>query len=246
MVREALSGVGPGDVLFVKGSGQLTRIGANGGLMGHVMVVLASPQRVQRLSRPGRALAEIWPEGADEVWRVPCAESTSQRSGLNCSHMIVQLGSSGELLLVGEETENDVWEASERLEIWRCPVALRTSFRAEIVVSVMKDMLECQADWSYTTAVRAVFQSATIANRACTDTLREEVESSWEAAPICTSVVISFWQRYLQQFASMVGLSDTELWLRWMPLKADRGLPGELLTVMKKAGWLKVETPLIF
>ena len=28
--------------------------------------------------------------------------------------------------------------------------------------------------------------------------------------------------------------------LKWMPLKADRGLPGDLVTAMQSAGWVRV------
>lgn len=126
---------------------------------------------------------------------------------------------------------------AELLEIWRCPSELRRGFRADIMAGVLGDMVDCQADWSYTTAARAVFNSADIAHRARTDELRDEVELSWEAAPICTSIVISFWQRYLQGLAFATGASDLDLILRWMPLKADRGLPGELLEVLQQSGW---------
>lgn len=239
-----LAGIAAGDVLAVQGSGQILRIGANGGWMGHVMVALGKPELIQRNSRPGRQLAEIWPADATEVWRVATAESTRSRTGLHQSHMILHLDAFGDLLLVGEETESEVaMVANERVEIWQCPAALRTGFRADIFSAVLRDMLDCQADWSYRTAARAVFQSATIAHREGTEELLDELEASWEAAPICTSVVIACWQRYLQGLAAVTGASDLALILRWMPLKADRGLPGELLTVMRQTGWSKLDLP---
>lgn len=237
-----VSSVGPGDVLLVQGSGQLTRIGANGGFMGHVMVVLAAPELVPRNSKQGRALSEIWPAGAQEVVRMATVESTRQRSGLHRSHMIMHFRSDGELALVAEESEHDVTPivGGELLEIWRCPLELRKSFRPDIMAAVLEDMADVQADWSYTTAARAVFNSAGIAHRERTEELRDEVEVSWETAPICTSVVISFWQRYLQGLAFATGVSDLDLILRWMPLKADRGLPGELLKAMQQSGWRRL------
>jgi hypothetical protein len=240
-----MSSVGPGDVLLVQGSGQLTRIGANGGFMGHVMVVLALPEIVPRNSKKGRALAEIWPAGAEEVVRVASVESTRQRSGLHRSHVILHCGGAGELTLVAEESEDEVTPIAggTLLEIWRCPLELRRSFRSDIMAAVLKDMVGCEADWSYTTAARAVFSSAGIAHRECTEELRDEVEDSWAAAPICTSIVISFWQRYLQGLAFATGASDLDLILRWMPLLADRGLPGELLKAMQQSGWRKFTAP---
>lgn len=241
-LQAAMCAVAPGDVLVVKGSGRLTRIGANGGFMGHVMVVMATPERVVRNSKQGRALADIWPEGAEEVWKVSTTESTRQNSGLHQCRVVIH-AAAGEFRLIGEETDSYLAAAGEAVEIWRCPAELRKTFRPEIVTSVMKDMFECQADWSYRTAARAVFQSASMAYQVANDSLREEVEASWEIAPICTSVVITFWQRYLQGLAEMTGASDLQMWLRWMPLKADRGLPGELLQTMQATGWTQVEAP---
>lgn len=237
-----LSTVGPGDVLLVQGSGQLARIGANGGFMGHVMIAVGVPTCVQRMSLESHKIAEVWPEGAEELWRVPVVESTRSRPGLHRCHAVMHINSSNELVLVGEETDIDVAICPhEDLEIWRCPDELRRSFRVDIMQSVLSHMRANMADWSYTTAARAVLQSASITQES--EGLREELEASWQAAPICTSVAIAFWQRYLKGLAAATGASDIELILRWMPIKADRGLPGELLTTMKQTGWTKLALP---
>lgn len=225
--------------MLVKGSGQLARIGSNGGFLGHVMVVVSKPELVMRHSARGQALAEIWPESAAELLRVESVESTRQRCGLHRSHMLIQV-LDGQLLLVGEESATELAVAGELLELWHCPAQLRESFRPVIMAGVLQDMLESQRDWSFATAARAIFTSADVACRERSEELREELESCWERPPICTSIVISFWQRYLQGLAHATGASDLDLMLRYMPLKADRGLPGELLRTMERTGWRKL------
>merc|ERR1711967_129789 len=100
------------------------------------------------------------------------------------------------------------------------------------------DMVSCEASWSLTTAARAVFKSAKLSRRR---DLLGKVQGYWDSAPICTSVVISFWQRYLCRFAKATGQRETDLILKWMPLKADRVLPGELIETMRKCGWSNIK-----
>lgn len=64
--------------------------------------------------------------------------------------------------------------------------------------------------------------------------------------PICTSVVIMFWQRWLCKLASVLAAqqetaeeTSSDLILQWFPLKADRSLPGPLLDTMLRCGWTK-------
>lgn len=101
-------------------------------------------------------------------------------------------------------------------------------------------MLECQSSWSLTTAARAVFKSAELCWSNDEMGFISGVEESWETAPICTSVVISFWQRYLCKYARCTAQSQMSAILKWMPVKADRGLPGELIAAMQKCGWRQV------
>jgi len=63
--------IAPGDVLFVKGNGCLEQMGTAGGFMGHVILVLASPQRVEHCSRAFEDLGSMWsPEALNEVWSI--------------------------------------------------------------------------------------------------------------------------------------------------------------------------------
>merc|ERR1719421_2318893 len=70
--------------------------------------------------------------------------------------------------------------------------------------------------------------------------------SCWSKEPICTSVVIIFWQVYLCRFASVINNTRPEgnyidpavMIMRFMPLKADRVLPGHLLKTLKDHGFV--------
>jgi len=107
-----------------------------------------------------------------------------------------------------------------------------------------------QASWSWSTAMRAVLLSANIpsynSSHACT---LDDIRECWLSDPICTSVVIVFWQRYLCQFAeeynkmmSHQAPTDALDWIyQYMPLKADRTLPGDLLSTLSRSGWAVID-----
>jgi len=84
----------------------------------------------------------------------------------------------------------------------------------------------------------------------------EQIQDAWRAEPICTSVVLSCWQRYLCKIAtscassaaSFPSMGDMEppadalgLILMWMPMRADRTLPGELLRLLQSKGWTSLK-----
>merc|ERR1712010_306366 len=98
-------------------------------------------------------------------------------------------------------------------------------------------MMVCEASWSYKTAARAVFKSAKLSRRKSREELMDKVQGYWETAPICTSIVTAFWQRFLVKLAQATGQCEANMILKWMPLKADRVLPGDLVETMKKCGW---------
>jgi len=237
----------PGDMLLVRGSGRLGDIGANGGFMGHVMVALASPTMLTAGSPEAQALSAIWPESADRIWKVATVESTRAHSGLHRSEVLLHAEQgSGKLVLIGELVATEQClelspVTNEVLEVWQCPSALRADFRNELITTVLNDMLDCEADWSLSTAARAVLRSAILSPEQDRSDLLAELENCWEAPPICTSVVITFWQRYLQRYAVCKGLCSIDLILKWMPLKADRGLPSELVKTMHQCGWVLVD-----
>jgi hypothetical protein len=109
---------------------------------------------------------------------------------------------------------------------------------------VLEKMRSSDASWSWSTAVRAFLFSADVSedHESSANSMRE-IRACWKSDPICTSVVIVFWQKYLCKLAELHTGSDAMDWiLRWMPVKADRALPGELLSAMERCGWIVVET----
>lgn len=312
--------IAPGDVLVVRGSGGLSRIGAAGGLMGHVMVVVAAPRSVLRSSPDAEQVEEAWPgPEVPELWRVPTVESTTRETGLWEAEMILfidrrtrRLKLAGEVDGKGELTLADV----ETVELWQSPEPLRSDLRVNLMHEVLSDMRQTQANWSARTAARAVLRSAEWTSDKRRDAAKtmSEIKASWESAPICTSVVISFWQRYLHRIATSPSVGGAthfsagervayfsqsmqewidavvvtayrdahgavlfydldikvgampghirreeflgrkagdahavELIMKYMPIKADRGLPGDLTKAMGDSGWISVmQVPLLF
>lgn len=239
-----MSVLSPGDVLFVKGDGQFTELGTTGGWMGHVLVVRDTPQLVPRQWFEEWGVNVAWPaKSVTHLWKVPTIESTRSAVGLHQCEMLVHIQSNGSFVLLGEVATADdgALEFSqiegEAMEVWQSPAELRSQLSMECMRDVLTDMVSCEASWSLTTAARAVFKSAKLSKRR---DLLGKVQGYWDSAPICTSVVIAFWQRYLCSFAQATGQRETDLILKWMPLKADRVLPGELISTMRKCGWVNV------
>lgn len=204
----------PGDVLLMRGSGRISDIGNAGGFMGHVLVVTATPQMVRANTPDAKQLSSVWPNEAKALWRVGTTESTRRESGLYECESLLYVDPSRQLLLIGEvERDGDVcnFEPHEVVEIWQSPEAFRGSLRLDLMGTVLQDMRKNQASWSATTAARAVLQSAELSTaRSNVETL-EEMKSCWEKAPICTSIVIMFWQRYLEKFAGCLAVPPPDL-----------------------------------
>lgn len=240
--------VAPGDVLFVRGAGGLVELGTAGGLLGHVMVVVKPPQRILPHSEEGHWLRPIWPSGdAMEIWKVRTAESTRGRSGLHEADTLVHVSrETRRLTFVGAIVDNEVEVSGEAMELWQSPDELRILLSEELVVEVVNEMKAHCASWSWTTAARALFMSVgtCISEQEDQDLALQEIMDCWTTDPICTSVVISFWQRCLCKIAEAENLAagkmvvePANLILRWMPLKADRSLPGKLLRTMRRCRW---------
>lgn len=315
--------VAPGDILVVRGSGHLAELGNAGGFMGHVLVVVAPPCSVSRHSSAAADLMPAWPteDNVTELWRVHTMESTRRESGLYESELLIYLRRrTRQLVLVGEVDRQGELSTTEHevVELWQSPEELRSELRIDIMAEVIADMRAKQANWSARTAARALLKKATVTvagGKGSTEAL-EEIQACWERAPICTSVVIAFWQRYFFKLAAapttldagvlgtifLVGervmyWSDSfrqwmdavvtgqncntegmvvnynldikcgamaanirrpvqvldksvkalELILKYMPLKADRALPGDLLRNMRECGWVSVpQIPQLF
>jgi len=252
----------PGDVLFVRGSGRLSEIGTAHGLMGHVLLVLSPPISVWKYSQGGRQLEDMWPgEDVQEIWRVRTMESTRSEQGLFESEVFLYVEkATGKLTLIAEvHTDREGCDHvhvtdHEAIELWQSPGELRSQIRIDLMQKVLHEMKEYEANWSHVTAVRAVFASSRLTNLN-QDPVQamESLKACWRREPICTSVVIIFWQRYLCELAAEstssgpLQAASLDFILKWMPLKADRGLPGDLVTAMQSAGWVRVaQVPRIF
>lgn len=225
------------------GSGRIAAIGTNGGFMGHAMLATGKPVAVAAGAEVAQRLGEEWPRNAALIWRVPTVEVCRARSGLHRSEILVHVDPTGRLLLVGEILpcgEVLGMEQEDRLDVWQAPPALRASFCTATMEAVLRDMMSCEADWSLGTALRAVFKPALLSEAWEAEELLENVRESWEAAPICTSVPIVFWQRYLCRATKGLNISAAESIRRWMPLAADRCLPGDLVTALRGCAWTRV------
>jgi len=233
--------ISPGDVFFVRGSGGIADIGTTGGFMGHVLVVLAAPQPL-RASDAADIQAAMPSINTSRVWRVPTLESTRAYTGLHCCEMLLHVQpKTGRFSFVGELSADGstlTLVDSETVELWQSPAELRSQLRVDIMAQVLSEMKAAEQSWSYATAARAVFKSAALRGSKNRATLLRDMQDCWDEAPICTSIVVIFWQRYLCHLAQAVGKRELDLVLKWMPLFADRGLPGDLTHSMKKCGWV--------
>lgn len=205
-------------------------------------------------------------------------------------------------------------EAPEPAELWQSPEELRAELRADLMGQVVAEMRASQANWSYTTGLKAMFKTASVKRVSGSNISLQEIVECWARPPICTSVVISFWQRYLVKLSLRIPpppgvsclflegervaywstaegnwadglvigrnmdragnvvsynldvvcsvppaclrrpvltrLAETmalDLILQYMPLKADRALPGDLLKTLKESEWVPlVQVPRIF
>lgn len=245
--------VGPGDVVFIRGSGnRLLELGTAGGFLGHVQVVIAP---AERLSPASAEVKELVAEGVldssklpagEALWKIRTIESTRSHIGLHTSDLILRESCQGQFRLLCElsaEQEvslQEIYQLEDApVELWRSPEAARALLRPDLLAEVLAEMRAAQQCWSFATAARAVLQGAELRQ---VDGVRpfqllKDVKACWQQAPICTSIVVVFWQRYICRYARATRQSEIDLIMRWMPLKADRGLPGELLAVLRKCGW---------
>eukprot|EP00928_Gymnodinium_smaydae_P019854 TRINITY_DN17642_c1_g3_i2.p1 TRINITY_DN17642_c1_g3~~TRINITY_DN17642_c1_g3_i2.p1 ORF type:complete len:412 (+),score=75.64 TRINITY_DN17642_c1_g3_i2:75-1238(+) len=159
----------------------------------------------------------------------------------------------------------------QELYLWQSPPELRETLREDVLREVLAEMRRpskqgegaTSLNWSRRTALRALLRSARLPRAGVAkrsqqsaqgetkvssfsvggpdDKVLRSIEEAWRRPPICTSVVIIFWQRYISRLAADGVISDaSSAILRWMPLLADRALPGDLARAMEAAGWARV------
>jgi hypothetical protein len=179
-------------------------------------------------------------------------ESTRAQVGLHLTDMLVGVDeTTGKLYLIGEINQHGELCSTEEdgmFEVWQSPAELRTGLRTDFMRDVVEEMIMHSSSWSIATAARAIFRDAAFDPDADKDQMMAEVEACWSVDPICTSIVIIFWQRYICKLVSHLNagayasnpLHPCDLVMKFMPLKADRGLPGDLAEVMREHGWTNV------
>lgn len=238
-----------GDVLCVRGTGQLADIGTTGGFMGHVLVALGPLRRLSPESAIARELRDSFPAGSFDrgVWRVETVESTRSHAGLHrCELLLHEPRSGGRLVVVGElaiEGDGGLTVIDEEtVELYQSPPELRSQLQArpQDVADVVSKMKAAEKSWSLATAARALLKSAPLTAGGNRAHALQEIKECWHEAPICTSVVVVFWQRCLCRLARGTPHSELDSILKYMPLKSDRGLPGELISTMRRCGWTQV------
>mmetsp|Transcript_45764 Transcript_45764/g.106264 ORF Transcript_45764/g.106264 Transcript_45764/m.106264 type:complete len:1046 (+) Transcript_45764:60-3197(+) len=237
-----------GDVLFTNNPGPyLQGIGAAGGALGHVAVVTGIPRAVPRHSAEGIQLqmAVPWPAGnVQEMWKVPTMESTHGEAGLFRSETLLYVDqATRQMIMVGDVTHQHgrpqigVGFEYITVQLWQSPPILRNYMNPMLATQVVQEMAASTSDWSWVSGIRAMFMNPVL--EMASDIIAE-VKEYWHKAPICTSVVIVFWQRYLCKAAEVGGHPWTaaDMIRNFMPLKADRTLPTDLLATMSRSGWV--------
>merc|ERR1712137_1264476 len=229
--------------------------GAMDGVMGHVLLIVSPPRGMKRHSKEGKQFEKIWPQDSpEELWLVCTVESTRQERGLHGADTLIyvhpitrrlvifgEVGDSGNIILCPNAVE---------VELWQCPNELRAHPNHTLMTEVLKDMKANEADWSGLTVARAVLKSSNVVAERTAELTMEKVRACWVGEPICTSVVIIFWQRYLCRLVNDTGnrsAVESDLILKWMPLMADRVLPGEMLSMLREVGWTNIiSVPMLF
>lgn len=222
--------------------------------MGHVLLVTGAPQAITWNTPKALQYQHVWPTDyeARTLWQVSTMESTRSVEGYHESnHLLFIDETSGRVLALGEDQLNTFlkFDQPERVDIWQCPQQLRRSFNFAIMNTVLNEMRSNEGTWSWATAIRAYLFPAELSAKNDKASVLQDIQQCWTAEPICSSLVVVFWQRYICALADMhnattspntVKVDALDWILQWMPVKSDRVLPGELMTAMQQCGWVSV------
>jgi hypothetical protein len=179
-------------------------------------------------------------------------ESRRNEEGFYQTDYFLFVDGIGSVYVLGEEPGDNRFhrlEEPEKVQLWQCPPALRKYFRVDFMHEVLGQMVEHEANWSWSTAIRAVLLPAEVPVDAEEASTLNKIMNGWKAEPICTSVVIVFWQRYLCKMAEEsnatahpngLKVNPLEWIVNWMPLQGDRALPGEMLRALRQHGWVLI------
>jgi hypothetical protein len=239
--RFANSIISPGDILNIRGDiNAISRLGATGGFMGHVALAVSEEMVVPLDSDAGKLFYKYTDGGRNPLLAVNIVECSRQTPGLSESQLILYTKNDTAFLL-GEHDGQDLtrFEDIEEVHIWNGPAAFcgQENFCLFVMEEVLAEMRANQRNWSWTTAVRSFLLSGQMSPRDDVPVTMQEIRESWKAEPICSSIVVSFWQQYLYRMAQLQQADPLQMILKNMPLKADRVLPGELLQCLLAHGW---------
>lgn len=230
----------PGDVLNIRSRYHpMTRLGGSGGFMGHVLLAVSEARPVRPRSNVGQEFQEFFADDrtgdTPSLYSVSIVECARERPGISQSVLVLHINSEGTIRVVGEDDGELVrYDEPEELLIWQSPAQFRSKehFNRDVMHQVLRDMRAHQHSWSWSTAIRSFLWS-----RSAAPTTMKEIQTSWRAEPICTSVIVVFWQQYLQRIAQIEHEDPLQWILTNIPLKSDRVLPGELLQCLMSHGW---------
>lgn len=244
-----------GDIIVARSNGCMLQIGAMGGHFGHVMVVTAEATCIQSGTVKAMELQGVWPKQETHIWSVPVVESTRGVEGLRETTLLVCPDrTNGTIKVIADLSSDDELcqcDEDDVIEVWQSPTQLRDLLnlcqsRSNIMEETFAEIRKLlgNANWSEMTAVRAALMPAALDSNLYGVQALAQVQSSWSTPPICTSVAIIFWQRLLCKLAVCSNRgSDPEASMamiqRWMPVRADRSLPGDLCEALLNSGWIK-------
>merc|ERR1719446_531474 len=147
----------------------MMQLGATGGFMGHVLLVLGYPRRVSKGTPEGYPYTHMWPADYEcqTMWIVSTMESTRKIEGFHQSDYLLFIDEySGRIFALGEERQHTLlkFDSPEPVECWTCPSDLRIGFRLDIMHQALNEMRHSEENWSWATAVRAFLFSARVSD----------------------------------------------------------------------------------
>jgi len=147
-------------------------------------------------------------------------------------------------------TERFVESDGSVLAIFRSDIR-RKKLDEEAFENAVSEVEQQKLGWSLRTASRAVMSKAVGNSRFCKDEyageagmqrMSAELRAHWAKDPICTTVPIRVWQRYLFEVWDGDDMAAAAEVLRVMPCRGDRTLPSELWAALLETGlWSEVE-----
>jgi len=239
----------PGDIIMTMGGKSIATH--------HVMLVCGKLEFVPQF----RKVLEVPPEA--EVWACKTIESTGLEEGHEYHwHSAYTFFSrdkhSKTLELVGDITEGDD-EVCVAEEPVRCKVLLhplRTEFGGQgldgdIFRKIVHELEIVSKAWSISTCTKAFLSRMFFTwqgginpenykTEKAKEDLMESLQNSWVIAPICASVPVKVWQRYIQE-TSVDTVAAADLILSNMPLHCQCVVPSIMIKRLSEEGWVLID-----